>query len=270
MSAYPVISKVIIDTLQHSNHLEFMFGDYLLPAPKGIYLKGAARPFLDIGSPHYVKAQGPDGEQFFPVERVKDITGPVFDSKGNIVLHTKPNTHLADQPTVPVIAISVVHMLCDLLVSNHLITNKKSPISFEEQMNKYLLPMHVGNTVLIDDIYASLYELRLSVTAALGTDPWIVHFIKIRGVDLIIEKSLDYRILSWENEHGTAFRLNHGMIKKVKPKSTFVSLPPALTVAAPAHVPSNVCREPFVSKRPQQLSLRKQRFQEWDWNDQPK
>lgn len=61
------------------------------------------------------------------------------------------------------------------------------------------------NYDLRNNLSIHLIDLRTQVMRFLGDDRWIMHFIKEQGTDIVVTKTIDYRIYAWMIEHGDEY-----------------------------------------------------------------
>jgi hypothetical protein len=58
---------------------------------------------------------------------------------------------------------------------------------------------------ICDAILLQINDLLVQLMDFLGTDRWIMHFMKTSNTQVSVEKTLDYRIYSWMMEHGREY-----------------------------------------------------------------
>lgn len=66
---------------------------------------------------------------------------------------------------------------------------------------KRLLPQFQKDVEVIEKISDHLMDFDNKVREFLGVDRWIMHFIQHDRVDMVVQKSIDYRIHRWMIEH---------------------------------------------------------------------
>lgn len=58
--------------------------------------------------------------------------------------------------------------------------------------------------VIINNMIVDLVTVRTMVIQFVGTDGWIMHFVKEGANQFVVEKSIDYRIYDWSVQNKTA------------------------------------------------------------------
>ncbi len=210
-----VTGAIVIDALPFATGIQRLLDRWLVDPEKGVYIKGFLKPILKHGGQYYQDVLGPRGDlQRTPVMEVQSITPniPVVDSEGAQVMPAMSeqfrNLMLAPNPTVPVVGFQVV---CDL-VQNVLNQCNRWDLSAGSERNSDILRKHVKeefldllyegddvNNYLLGDFEHIVAELIYAVRKFVGADRWIMHNYRLRGRDIIVEKTIDYRI--WHFHH---------------------------------------------------------------------
>ena len=210
-----VTGATVIDALPFATGIQRLLDPYLVEPAKGVYVRGFLKPILKHGKQYYQDLRGPHGDlQRTPVMDVQSIMPnvPVVDDEGSQVIppmseHFR-NLMLTPTPTVPVTGFQVV---CDL-VENTLNACNRWDLSAGNERNSDILRKHIKdefldllheseatNNHLLGDFEHIVAELIYAVRQFVGADRWIMHNYRLRGRDIIVEKTIDYRI--WYFHH---------------------------------------------------------------------
>jgi len=201
----PITQRFIFDPLPLANMLEEMFGQYLLPVEPGYYIKGNVKPIMVPGKFYFtVVGSNNDVALKKAIIGIDDIDNDVYNEQGDVIIPKKAKRLILTKPDVPVRGIKIIESLVDKIIIDR--SSKwmhRNPYSVEEMLNEFVLPQYrfdknnpaIAN--LFDRISNMLVDVRTDVNAFIGVDDWIMHFYKLVGTDIIIEKSTDYRIYDW-------------------------------------------------------------------------
>jgi len=211
-----VTNAMVIDALPFATGIQRLLGPYLVEPEKGVYMRGFLKPILKHGRSYYQSLPSPyDGKpQIVPVMDVQSIVPnvPVTDKEGDQVM--PPMTEqfrdlmLTPFPTVPVTGFQIV---CDL-VQNTLNSCNRWDLTAGSERIVDILRKHVKDEYqdvldekeershqLLGDFEHVVAELIYAVRQFVGADRWIMHNYRLRGRDIIVEKTIDYRI--WHFHH---------------------------------------------------------------------
>lgn len=70
-------------------------------------------------------------------------------------------------------------------------------------IREFVNPKFANDVDILTTIETCILNVTNHVMEFLGADTWIMHFLKIRHATLELEKTIDYRILSWHQMTGT-------------------------------------------------------------------
>lgn len=178
------------------------------------------------------------------------ITHDVYNQDGSLLIPAAAKKNFSTTPTRNPVAVQVVHALIEHVIENH---SNIYPVEHETREDVILSFMHPdisriwnyytkrgpADQVKYDPVSQRLRSIPLSdnfevidrqlslmlggvailieeqVRQWLDKYHWNVIVTNVRGTDVVIHRGEDYRIVSWEEEHGARFRqLNRG--KKIR------------------------------------------------------
>jgi hypothetical protein len=180
--------------------IEQQFNDVLFPPREGVYRLGDVSPVLFANKRYFVQRKMDGRIVLEPITDLSKVEESIVDEEGNLILsgHYMKNKQmfLSNQPTVPSRGIEIVKCLID----EHLA--KISPWSksqgYRQRLNSYFKNAAAVHEIVEDGFLERICEsLIMSVNDFIGNDVWNMYFTKVVAVDLLIEKSIDYRIYDW-------------------------------------------------------------------------
>lgn len=190
--------------------LENHFGDVLIPHAKGIYKVGDIYPSIIPGKQYFSQKLNKLNQSITtPVTDLNKVNDTVVDEIGNIVIPRammlNKESYLRNEPTVPTRGLILVELLVKRYIESitpyvkYSMYNNKIISNFKPEGVELFVEGH------IDEICKSLYA---QINTFIANDVWFIYFVKYMGIDLIIEKSTDWRICEYyrmtNNESGSA------------------------------------------------------------------
>lgn len=202
MDSYPVTASLVIDPIDVAWHVQSLFAPYLKQhASVGLWLPERESPTL-VPEKLYFK-QGPNAErvqiQPLTAEAFKNAQGDIFDEDGHLVLPERLAHRLKPEPTLPIEGLRIVR--ADVETTIHERSRKwcKKPYDPIDIVLRHLLrEEYAGNERLIVDLAETMNPIRRQVVDFIGQDEWVMHFARPHGWEIIVDKSIDYRIYDWE------------------------------------------------------------------------
>lgn len=79
----------------------------------------------------------------------------------------------------------------------------KGKIANDEMLGRFLKREYKEDDAVMDSIFDFFHDLRQNITDFIGNDEWTMHFQSYRKSDIVIEKTIDYRVYHWHIEHDT-------------------------------------------------------------------
>ncbi len=230
------MQQMRVDPMPSASLIEAIVGNFLQPPVPGIYFRGSTKPLMNVAGivndryyQHRVVA-GRQTKDMITIRKLEEIDHrvPVLDLDGNIVASVHQIPFLSYEPVLPVVAIAIVEAAVNDVVESQGMEdyrcNPKSPIDL---YGEFILP-EANDTpdiirldtrpryekldgtlrgAVIDQITEIVSGLRNDVKSFCGENPWVIHFLKRRNTELIIEKSIDWRIIEYHRLTNT--KLDH-------------------------------------------------------------
>lgn len=189
------IQSCIISITEYAALIERIYKDILKPPRKGIYKLGELHPTIYDNKRYWTIKDG----AIFPIGDFESTTTPVIDEDGNVILSkyimTNKRKFLSASPTLPVIGSAVIKALIEYHISTI------SPWTKTNGYKTKLLSLfndYVDEDHLIDLCISIIQQIN----SFIGDDEWNIYFVKFIGLDICIDKSIDYRIYEftkWTN-----------------------------------------------------------------------
>ena len=213
--AFEVTKSFIFDPSQEAIMFESIAGKYLrkIHYKAGVYIDGTDVPVLVFDNNQFVKEKNQLGnEVFVPIACFGDINGVVYNDKGDVILTKRKSLHIYPEPTSNMLGVKIIQEFINkLLIDNSawLKTNTvqlpqigtisvwQTPHSLHSILKDFILPEYENDDVAYDLISNILSGIKCSVREFIGDNKWIMHFQTKKGRDIVIEKSIDYRIHDW-------------------------------------------------------------------------
>lgn len=187
--------------------LERQYGNLLkLPEP-GIYKLGEMYPCI-IPNKLYFSQRVDKHNKFvtLPITNFNKVTDAVVDELGKLIIPASimknKDQYLSNTPSIPVRGL----ILIKLLIEKHIemICRWTNHSTYD---NKILSHFKNGGYELyneghLDKICESLFR---QINDFIGNDEWHIYFVKFSGLDIVIEKAIDWRVYEWTREHGHKF-----------------------------------------------------------------
>lgn len=208
--------KLLLSSLANAVLIEQHFGAFLLPPPQGIYKNGEVDPCIINTEPYFFeddKSKFYTDKTFFqfsgkslqPISDINSVTSNVYDKLGRIIIPEfmmkDKERFLSSTPTVPYRGV----ILVELLIRNYIdsISNIPGKKSYAGRIERHVDPRFVDHTV-IDSLEVICKSLFLQVEQFIGDDLWHIYYVKRIQFDIIIEKTIDYRIHYYNTQHNPA------------------------------------------------------------------
>ena len=116
---------------------------------------------------------------------------------------------------IPIIGVNVISAYVEkILVDNAAYTTRK--INAPEVFNDFLLPEYNNNYGVFELLESLLLDLKIDITGFISDNKFMMCFHKIKGTDLYIEKTIDFRIHEY-NSNKCEHELYPMMISSNKP-----------------------------------------------------
>lgn len=195
---FPVIATYAFDPVSCAAQIESLFGPYLQPYDRGIYLRGSIVPAMVPGRTYFRLDKGLDGIAVrVPVNDICDVKGDVYNINLDIVIQARRAKQVSLEPTIPVQGIRIIYAFIEEILNDNSAWSRLESCTLEAVLKKFILPEHHGNTRLISRMIDTMLDIQNDVMQFLGKDKWIMHFLKMNRTDIFIERSIDFRIFDW-------------------------------------------------------------------------
>lgn len=178
----------IHDLIDKYNHT------FIDPDP-GIYLVGSDIPLLKHNQAYYSESSYLTQT---PISSLDDVEEPILNQDGEIIIPKyimlRKDKMLSSTPFLPVRAFQIVYALVQHVIDQVLpYTPAKD---YQKDILQYVKPEfhHLVTEGYFESI---LYKLINDIYMFIGSDNWNIYYIKSQRSDLIIEKSIDYRVYDW-------------------------------------------------------------------------
>jgi hypothetical protein len=209
MAAFDLLvptQTLFLGALSYAVLIEQNYGQFLQPVTEGIYRPGDTEPILRADRNYFTISYINGNVQYKPLSDFKTCLDAVYDEYGKLLITEFAMIHkenfLTKEPTVPVKGLAMV----ELLVTNYLTSISQIP-GFKKNLN------HKIDNLLLEGYAYLNYEGHLEnicepllrmITTFVGNDTWYYYFIRKTMTDLIIEKTIDYRIYEYHKREEEA------------------------------------------------------------------
>lgn len=171
----------IISVENEADMLETRFEDKLKPVIKGFYKFGDMYPL------------GPKEVNELINESKKALTAlrDINSGSGIEVINNRSKI-LFEYPTVPSRGLKLIELcICDEI-------NKLNPFKVDRSIAATMERMFLPNAVIdLQDIAVCCSPIIADVLEFVGDDVWHIYNVSFNRTDLIIERTVDYRIYDW-------------------------------------------------------------------------
>ena len=238
MTDFPTMeleAKLSIDYIDCATQIELTYGELLLPAPEGVYMKGRPDPVIQAGRKYYVRRNG--GTEL--LESLDGVKENIYDDANKLVIPKtflkQGGNYISNTPYVPYRGAKIV----ELLVNEHLegfVRYKRWAIDYTERIQRHFDMSAVGEEVITPDPFVDLdgrsvleverhdpfdkiaieigeiFFLRLlhEIKLFLGDKRWYMYNVYLSGNLLHIERYCDWRAWQWEQLHGESAKTTDG------------------------------------------------------------
>lgn len=184
--------------------IERQYGDFIIPAPVGIYKVGDIYPCIQNNKRYYSQKISKTNQcNSCLVTDINKVNDTIIDESGNLVIPAyvmkNKEQYLRNEPTVPARGLMIVELLVKRYIES--ISPWVRHSTYNSKILNHFKPEGIDlfNSGEIDLLCNSLFA---QVSDFIGLDVWHIYFVKFMGLDLLIEKSRDFRVVQWEEEHG--------------------------------------------------------------------
>ena len=188
--------------------IEKQFGDVMIPAAKGIYKVGDIYPSIIPGRQYYSQKINKHNQCITtPVTDFNKVIDTIIDESGNVVIPRgmmlNKENYLRNEPSVPSRGLILVELMIKRYIESIAPWVKCSMQNNRIISNFKAEGMELFTDGHIDKLCESLFA---QISTFMGNDVWHIYFVKYSGLDIVIEKSIDWRVHQWMQEHGNDYR----------------------------------------------------------------
>lgn len=226
MTDFPTMeleAKLSIDYIDCATQIELTYGNLLLPAPEGVYMKGRVDPVIQAGRKYYVR-RGSASEQITSLEGIKEN---IYDEQTKLVIPKtylqQAHNYISNTPYVPYRGAKLVELLTNEYLESF-VHYKRWDVDYRERILRHFNAAEIGEEVVIPERFKDLYGndgldveryhpfdkievemgdifyLRLlnEIKLFLGEKRWYMYNVYVSGNLLHIERYCDWRAWQWE------------------------------------------------------------------------
>ena len=171
--------------------------DIFLPPPEGIYQLGILEPIVKANQTLYVKSSG------MLVDVVDNIKDDLVDSDGNVLIVKyvleRASKLLSNKPFIDYRRIKVLRLLARHYLNEGLAYVPGVPTldDIAKELAEHIDP-NVVDLAIKDGILLKASEtLCKDISTFIADDNWHIHYMTTESTQVMIEKSIDYRIADW-------------------------------------------------------------------------
>lgn len=212
ISELQIEGRLQLDLEDTSKRIEYEFADWLLPAPKGIYVINKVEPVMVDGGEYYT-VDVDKGNRIIrtPVTDITDVKLGVFTNtvgSDKISLGSdkqiipkafmlNKSKYVSSLPILPYRGITIVRGLINNQINNF-IKYRKSGRTDSTIIKNNLIKLKREEWVTAVSRINELYEdIHTTIRLFMGMHDWHLYFVKLDETKALIEKSIDYRALQW-------------------------------------------------------------------------
>ncbi len=203
------VDILILDTSEVAQAIAEKFGEFLQKPDPGFYCHNSLLPSVVPGKTYLTERSSRPVrfENITSVDQLKGIKEAlVHEGSGEIVIpeYFMQNARrmITTEPVRPVRAYSLI----EATVKQHISEFTKHRMNFINDIfihNRVFNNLTEAGRFLFDDsVIEDMCEpILTTVSNFLGSDNWNIYFVNRKGLDLYVEKSVDFRIFDWERRN---------------------------------------------------------------------
>ena len=190
-------SSLLLPVLNIANAIEACHGQYLLHPQEGYYLPHSLEP---IPSELYIVNKTKTALIPYTGD-IRKLTCSIYDKYSNVVasdsIMKEQEKYLFSTPKLPVQGLKMVKALVENRIECFL------PWVQYQTSRRYIYNLLKSSDVDIfengslDRLMESIYQM---LDDFIKRDIWFIYFIKYIGLDLIVEKTIDFRVKEWHEK----------------------------------------------------------------------
>jgi hypothetical protein len=205
MTSFTVTKRYIFDPLQLALMIEAVAGPYLrkIQYRAGAYIEGSDTPLIVFDRNYYcikIDSHGISNKRL--INCIGDISGNVFNGNGELVTTVRNTSFLLSEPTYPIRGIKIIQEYVNKILTDNSAWVNRGPLPTSSLWHDYISHEYLNTGEVYDLIENLLVDVRVDLKDFIGDDRWFMFFQNMRVSDIIIERTCDYRVHSWMEEHG--------------------------------------------------------------------
>ncbi len=209
-------ATLILNYFDVAAQIEINCAEYLLPAPKGIYVRNRLEPAMVDGKTYYV-LRGGASEVVTDINQVKDN---VYDENQRVVIpktfwqRKGGHAFVSNEPFIPYRGAKILELAINQLLESFT-RYRRWPVDFDARILEHMYSreacqyphamyeseVEYGEKIL-DLIQDAIRPLKRDVAFFLGNADWNLYHVELRNSNLVLERYMDWRAYQWEQEHG--------------------------------------------------------------------
>lgn len=185
---------LILNIVDQAYKLDEDMHKYLIYPKLAVYHKNGIEPVLKPGCRYYTAKGLEDNE---PIEALNKIKENVYDESGNLVIPRymmiEQRKWLTNKPKLPISAMKVIMISLENYITDTTNFNDSCfDYRLSEVLNESGLKAYEHNEF---DRYASVYYN--AIEEFIAADRSHLYFCELRSTDMVIRKTIDFRIYDW-------------------------------------------------------------------------
>jgi len=198
MNNFEVTAELIVPAYMYAEGIEAQLGLYLPPPARGAYTALSSEPVLKPDHWYYQRVSVNGKIQEINVSSLEEVKGDVYDIDAVLVVPRKLAKTLSWEPSFPSRGMKIVSAAVDWTISEGSRWAKRPRISLHSVLQEHLREEYQQDELALCRLSELVFDVCDQVRQFIGKDHWVMHFHKQRGRDIVVEKTVDWRIVDWE------------------------------------------------------------------------
>lgn len=200
MNNFQVTKQLFLDAAPVAEAIEAQLGAYLLPPEQGIYLPTSGQPVMRPHNFYYQlkRTSANAAPQKVAVTAIEEIASDVYDAEDVVVVPAKLAKYVKLEPALPARGLAVLSTAVDWTLTGAAAWSKRDSAPLTAFLADHLKDEHRKDDVVLQRLSDLTLDLRYDTRQFVGQDLWVIHIHSQRGRDIVVEKTVDFRIFDWE------------------------------------------------------------------------
>lgn len=195
-----------LDISEYAAQIERLCEPFLLPAPKGIYVRNRLEPVMVDGRTYFTEVKVDDGVRFVPIEDINLADGSIYSEERKLLITRRMMVDkakwISNTPVLPYRGTKILELYVKDQIDSFVRYRKHSSNYLSKVYAQMCVPKDQEEMGILDDalmqVERSVYEhLWKKVNEFVGNHDWNMYFICIKDKFLHIERHCDWRIYDW-------------------------------------------------------------------------